>query len=504
MNKSVEAPLESQIKQIWGDDTLGRSQEAETIKSFLLRRTEERKKIGLNGSYVLNIDAPWGSGKTFFLNRFRKQLDTEEYLVCYINAWEDDHAEDPLLAVLSAINGVIQPLVPSSEKIKKQFGTFKKASGKIALSLLTNVGKTFLTRHAGDFWDEAGDIFSKSNSSLITATSTESASNATKDALVKAIDEGVDDATKNLIANFEQSKSTIASFKKNLSALLKITGEQQTSHGKLFVFVDELDRCRPTYAIAMLERIKHLFDTDGVMFIVATDTQQLQHSIKAVYGQGFDAPRYLMRFFGRQYLLKATNRGAFIKKLFAGGINKQIINVPEGAKTPEFYFEKVADNFKLSARDIEQCFEMLHDIASTWRVDSKIELALLLPLIVLHQQGSELFESVANGDLELSDRQKLSGPLGFAFGEYNHNTGKSESVRGFEYLEALVATAKVDFANRKRPPFDNTYARNWAYDRISEEIQSNQIRVSLFDGNLRFSVMMRYGEIVRSISSFTA
>ncbi|QDE47832.1 hypothetical protein EIN43_17235 [Enterobacter hormaechei] len=63
-----------------------------------------------------------------------------------------------------------------------------------------------------------------------------------------------------------------------------------------FIFIDELDRCRPNYAIDMLETIKHLFDINNVVFVIATDKEQLSHSICSVYGSGFDATRYLDRF----------------------------------------------------------------------------------------------------------------------------------------------------------------------------------------------------------------
>jgi hypothetical protein len=91
------------------------------------------------------------------------------------------------------------------------------------------------------------------------------------------------------------------------------------SEGKLekpmFVFIDELDRCRPTYAIELLETVKHLFDIPGLIFVIATDTEQLQHSIKAVYGEGFDSNKYLYRFFDRTFTLKQPDLEKFIKSL---------------------------------------------------------------------------------------------------------------------------------------------------------------------------------------------
>ena len=65
----------------------------------------------------------------------------------------------------------------------------------------------------------------------------------------------------------------------------------------VYVLIDELDRCRPNYSIEVIESVKHFFNTKNFVFVIATDSEQLQHSIKAVYGNGFNANLYLSRFF---------------------------------------------------------------------------------------------------------------------------------------------------------------------------------------------------------------
>ena len=65
---------------------------------------------------------------------------------------------------------------------------------------------------------------------------------------------------------------------------------------KLIIFIDELDRCRPSFAIEMLERIKHYFDDERVIFVVSLNKEQLIHTITSYYGSGFDATRYLNKF----------------------------------------------------------------------------------------------------------------------------------------------------------------------------------------------------------------
>ena len=83
----------------------------------------------------------------------------------------------------------------------------------------------------------------------------------------------------------------------------------------LVIGIDELDRCRPSYAIEMLELAKHLFAVDHVVFALAVNRSELAHSVKVLYGQDFDAARYLRRFFDLDFRLPQPDRTAFIKQL---------------------------------------------------------------------------------------------------------------------------------------------------------------------------------------------
>ena len=100
---------------------------------------------------------------------------------------------------------------------------------------------------------------------------------------------------------------------------------------KLVIFIDELDRCRPNFAIEMLERIKHYFDDDRIIFVASVNREQLIHSISKYYGTNFDSTGYLDKFFDRNvYLPKIdirygvglgvdfTNRQYHLKNVAAG------------------------------------------------------------------------------------------------------------------------------------------------------------------------------------------
>lgn len=72
--------------EIWTGDFFHRSEDARFLKRFLLERVRERGDLGVRSGYVLNIDAGWGRGKSFFLNGFEKELRKDGFLVARVNA----------------------------------------------------------------------------------------------------------------------------------------------------------------------------------------------------------------------------------------------------------------------------------------------------------------------------------------------------------------------------------------------------------------------------------
>jgi hypothetical protein len=103
---------------------------------------------------------------------------------------------------------------------------------------------------------------------------------------------------------------------------------------RLVLFIDELDRCKPDYAVRLLERIKHYFSNDLVTFVFSVNLDELQHTIKRYYGNEFDACRYLDRFFDLRISLPPANLTRYYQKI---GLNngsyvyekvcKEVINV---------------------------------------------------------------------------------------------------------------------------------------------------------------------------------
>lgn len=84
---------------------------------------------------------------------------------------------------------------------------------------------------------------------------------------------------------------------------------------RLVVFIDELDRCKPSYAVRVLERVKHYFNHENITFVFSVNTNELQHTIRKYYGEGFDGSRYLDRFFDLRVMLPLPDLKMYYQSL---------------------------------------------------------------------------------------------------------------------------------------------------------------------------------------------
>ena len=151
------------------------------------------------------------------------------------------------------------------------------------------------------------------------------------------------------------------------------------SHCKsIVIFVDELDRCNPSYAVRLLEDIKHYFLMDNVTFVFSVNLSELQHMVKSVYGEQFDAFRYLDRFFDIRLNLPVANQELYLKKEISKSENLGIL---------DHSILAVSSLFKLELREFYKFSRIVHLLAET---DSKFNIPeaqhfvfyILLPLAI--------------------------------------------------------------------------------------------------------------------------
>jgi hypothetical protein len=368
---------------IWEDDLLDREKDASFLQKLLLAKSKEKETNPDSPAYVLNIDQSWGAGKTFFLKRFEQQLREEAgYATCYINAWEDDFSEDPMIPIISAID---QQLLSANARDSDASKHWKDAKSHVV-----TFAKVF-TKHAA-----MGAL--KKFTGVHLAELTDELEHS--DTIAKTGEDSTEIAAEHLLESFRGKKKHLNDFKEAFAAAIKALSNSG-SKSPLFVLIDELDRCKPTYAIAVLERIKHLFSVNGVVFVLATDKEQLSHSISAVYGENFDGARYLNRFFDSTYHFPEPSTASFVDfVIHSKGIELHKLCAPLGTETSEFIVNCMK-SYALSLRDIEQCLSTLEIITTLWSHKSGIQLIYLLPLIICHQQSRrEEFSCLANREHE--------------------------------------------------------------------------------------------------------
>ncbi len=148
----------------------------------------------------------------------------------------------------------------------------------------------------------------------------------------------------------------------------------------------------------MLETIKHIFDIPGVVFVLATDTEQLQHAIKVIYGEGFDGKRYLERFYDSQRTLKQGSRYEMAKSrldLYGDGfwLSEELFLYPKLSKIQ--LAETIADiskAFELSLRDMHRLISHLVAILANVRKD--IDVVFLVTLYCIHLRKRDAYNTL--------------------------------------------------------------------------------------------------------------
>lgn len=278
MSQQVEQPgyqrlqVTDQEQMTWENDRLNRKPYADRLTT-LIKNTE--------GPYVIGLTSPWGSGKTFFLKAWHNQLVAEGMPCIYFNAWEKDASGDPLANLIAVCEQQAVDFKGTAALLK---GKFKEAFQNLP----------GLLRGAG--W--LANLWGIPIGSTIDTSAT----------VIEKIQE-------------------ILNQKKDFTEQLeKLASEIDTNiHFPLFIIVDELDRCRPSYAINLLESIKHLFNVPHVVFLLAVDSTQLLQQVEHTFGlkaciedgKVVRDPRqdYLGKFFDIYYNLPITDNAAFAKSM---------------------------------------------------------------------------------------------------------------------------------------------------------------------------------------------
>jgi hypothetical protein len=268
----------------------------------------------------------------------------------YFDAFANDHQEDAFIALASEIAALVRASTPDNDDSNSAFKAITKAAARTLLPFA--VKASIRAGTAGLL--AADDIkgITEEAKALFTSAADEAA---------KITDSLIEERLSSAVADRE----SLAAFRENLSQLAQQlampetdgeNGEPVPSIPNLIFIIDELDRCRPTFALNMLERIKHLFSVEGVCFVLVTNLGQLEAVVCGAYGDDIDARTYLEKFV--QYRTSLPNRQSdeyrrkYILHLWRSmGLDSGESRLDEIIKEG---FLALAEGFDLSFRSIER------------------------------------------------------------------------------------------------------------------------------------------------------
>ena len=239
------------------------------------------------------IDGGWGTGKTEFCQKLIRLIEQQQlnYQPVYIDAFRSDHSGEPLLALLAEIIKACTPEDTDgqpSEKRKNITRNFSKVA-KFGIKTALNAGFRYLFKQG---MDELVDEFRQDGSN---EQEVKNAAETVTDVAAKITDYTIDETVEALLKEQIEAEKNLETLKDYLKGL--------AANKPIILFIDELDRCRPDYAVDMLEVIKHVFDVENVKVVLVTNTKQLRAAINHRYGAEVDAQKYLDKFLKYSFAL---------------------------------------------------------------------------------------------------------------------------------------------------------------------------------------------------------
>lgn len=288
---------------------------------IIMRLLKTLDSIEDNCSIVL--DAPWGEGKTFIIKQIQKIIESyndflvkdelledetiqkikaktqnlwnryvdndevklQNQIVVYFDAWRNDNYDEPILSLIYSIVEHFKDKIPDLD-----------LNSEIDINIFKLIGLF------SDKFSKIIDIVEKTKDPLETIKSVKNLSDKINELFCRLLPERAD---------------------------------------RLIIFIDELDRCKPTFAVKMLERIKHYFSNDKITFVFATNLSELSQTIKTYYGEKYDVCRYLDRFFDFRINLPKVD------------MNKYYLYISKNTEDSVYFniCNYVAKHFKLSMRE---------------------------------------------------------------------------------------------------------------------------------------------------------
>lgn len=338
---------------------------------------------------VLTIDGPWGSGKSAFLKMWAGFLRQKGFPVVYFDAFENDYSDDAFTTIASQIIGFVEEQKKAKTPTGKKFIKSATATGRVLLRSGLRLGVKIATLNAFD------------------TKELEDAADSVADELSGLTDRYVGER----LTKHRENIKTFDAFRSALSELPELLANSDANL-PMVVIIDELDRCRPIYALDLLERIKHFFQVNGVHFVLGANLEQLQNSVSASYGSGIDAKTYLQKFIHLTVPLVDTKEHAHerIANKYITHLRNVLDFKSEDNETVHYACEdlvRIAEKNGLTLRDIERSMSNLALACAFSTPRTLRPPPIIAGLSVMKAIAPNLYKKAKQGTLEYAEVKRL-------------------------------------------------------------------------------------------------
>ncbi len=355
---------------------------------------------------TLLLDGPWGSGKSVFARQWAGHLRTKGAAVVEFNAFSSDHHEDAFVVLAAEIVRLAKEHLGTEET--QVHGVLQSAK-KLGASLLPVAMRVAIK--AGTL-----GVVDKDDVEAVKALAKDVGEEAGK-AAERAISDRLQAADKD--------RAMVETFQCELKKIASAISENANENNEypLVFIIDELDRCRPPFALNVLERIKHFFSVPGVTFVLITNLDQLSGAVRGAYGQDTDGRLYLEKFYDLRVKLPSTlkqNEGS-VKRYLDYLWHEMNLGSGNASTDDEikFHIVSMAGIYNLNLRTVERIATHLALYFTASGNETFTLSTLVAGLATIRQVAPELYEKARQGKMTWDDAQRF-----FMFDQWSKDTGE--------------------------------------------------------------------------------
>ena len=350
----------------------------------LHRRSDGDKLVGIVDAFktgaVIALDGAWGTGKTTFVQMWKIQLENNKFPVIYYNAWENDIDDEPLFSMMEQLKSLNK-----KDGLDKVFQTGAKVIVGGMVGALTELNP--LAKGLKGFVKGASEKIEKE--------------------VLESLKEN--NSRSKLMADFREALTTYVELVCGLRKIEKEASQEfeleaPDNFKPLVYIIDDLDRCNPTFAVRVLERMKHLFAVPNVVFVMAIDKQQMAYSINGYYGSDqIDSEDYLQKFIDIDYKLPKMDTFAYCKSLYKfHEFNNVAADKPTNASIL-LYVYFISEFSNLSLRQIQRMFSLMRIVYPEVKGVKDFGESVFVFMIYLKICEPELYDKVKAHEMTIQD-----------------------------------------------------------------------------------------------------